>query len=362
MPTTFNVISLGNLADMDTTEGNTVAENASALVGLTFGGVGNAIWKDFVTFSPGTGSYFGGTGTAYDQDNSPAENFRIDGGPNQVFDGTSIFNATVTYNDGTTDTVTAVIFQDTAGNTYWAPEFTANQDMTEMESKPILSLTLNSLFGNSYSGMTGNRQAWDFLVCFASGTRIETPIGAVAVDDLSIGDLVMTKDRGACPIRWIGRRTVRATGTFAPVRIRTGALGQAAPERDLVVSQQHRVMLSSKIAERLVGSREVLVAAKKLVGCEGVSLVEDMHEVTYHHILLDTHEIIFADGLATESLLAGPMALASFNAETLGEIRTLFPDFEDKANVPARQIVSGKPLKVLLARHEKNARDFVVAT
>ena len=117
MPTTFDAISLGNLADIDTTEGNSVADNASALVGLTFGGVGDAIWKDFVSLCPGTGGFTGGTGTAYDQDNSPPENFRIDGGPNQVFDGTSIYNATITFNDGTTDTVTAVIFQDANGNT-----------------------------------------------------------------------------------------------------------------------------------------------------------------------------------------------------------------------------------------------------
>ncbi|MEJ8560623.1 hypothetical protein QTO30_04845 [Yoonia sp. GPGPB17] len=70
MPTTFNVFSLGVLADIDTTEGNTLAENAGALVGLTFGGVNDALLNDAVSLAPGTGGFGGGTGTAYDQDNA----------------------------------------------------------------------------------------------------------------------------------------------------------------------------------------------------------------------------------------------------------------------------------------------------
>ena len=362
MPTTFNVISLGVLADMDTTEGNNLAENASALVGLTFGGVGDALVNDFVQFSPGSTGFAGGRRTAYDQDNSPSETFQIDGGPEQTFDSTAIFNATITYIDGTTATITAVIFQDTNGNTYLAPEFSPNADQTDLEAGAIRSLTLDSLQSANFAGMSGNREAWDFVVCFASGTRIETPSGPAPVDDLAIGDRVITKDQGPCPIRWIGQRKVVATGPFAPVRIGAGALGEGVPARDLFVSQQHRVVLNSRIAERITGSREVLVAAKKLVGLAGVDIVESQGEVTYFHILLDAHEVIFAEGTATESLLAGPMALEAFNAETLAEIRAVLPDFEAQASIPARTIVTGKHLKSLLARHEKHARDLVSAS
>ena len=150
MPTTFNVISLGVQADIDTTEGNTTAENASALVGLTFGGIGNSLNEQIQTLSPGSTGFAGGTSTAYDMNNSPAETFRINGGPEQTFDGTSIYNATITYTDGSTANITAVLFQDTAGNTYLAPEFTANPDMTALQAGPIRSLTLDSLFGKSF--------------------------------------------------------------------------------------------------------------------------------------------------------------------------------------------------------------------
>lgn len=359
MPTTFNVVSLGNFADLDTNEGDNVAENSGSLVGTTFGGVGDSLVKDFVTFAPGSTGFSGGRSTAYDQDNAPAETFTIDGGPEQTFDSTVVYNATITYIDGTTATITAVIFQDTDGNLYWAPEFSPNADQTDLEALPIRSLTLNNVSSDTYAGMAGNRQTWAFAVCFASGTRIETPNGRVFVEALQTGDPVLTRDGGAKRIRWIGRRRVPARDAFAPVRIAAGALGAGLPERDLVVSQQHRILLASKIAERMTGAHEVLVAAKKLVGRPGIALVTDMDEVTYHHILLDAHEIVFAEGAATESLLAGPMALASFNAGTLAEIRALFPDFEARAGVPARPIVTGKPLKTLLARHEKNGRALV---
>jgi len=361
MPTTFNVISLGVQADMDQFEGGNLADNAAALVGLTFGGVGDALVNDFVEFSPGSTGFGGGTATAYDTDNNPAETFQIDGGPEQTFDSTAIFGATITFVDGSTATISAIIFQDTAGNTYLAPEFTANADQTTLESGAIRSITLNSLQGANFSGLTGNRQEWNFAVCFAEGTAIETLQGPKAVEGLAIGDAVMTKDKGPRAIRWIGRRTVAAVGAFAPVRIAKGALGTGLPKRDLVVSQQHRVLIVSKIAERIGGTREILVAAKKLVGRPGITLVEDLHEVTYHHILLDEHEIIFAEGAATESLLAGPMVLAAFNAETLAEIRALFPDFDRKASIPARQVATGKALKSLLARHEKHDRELVVS-
>ena len=230
-----------------------------------------------------------------------------------------------------------------------------------MESRPLLALTLDSLSGNSYSGMTGNRQTWDFLVCVAAGTSIETSEGGKLVKDLLEGDLVVTKDHGAKPVRWIVRRTVEATEAFAPVLIRAGSLGRNLPKRDLLVSQQHRILLNSKIAERITSSREVLVAAKKLTEMDSIEIVASVGELTNFHLLLDAHEVIFLEGAATEALLVGPMALASFNVETLKEIRALFPGIGVKARVPARKIVSGKPLKALLARHRKNARGMVTA-
>lgn len=360
MPTTFNVISLGNYASIDPTEGNTTAENASALVGLTFGGPGNALVNNFQSFSQGSSGYSGGNNTAYDQNNSASnDQFRLDGGPNQIFDASAVYNATITYLDGSTATITAVIFQDTAGNTYLAPEFSANADQSALEAAPIQSLTLDSLVGDNYSGMTGSRETWNFVPCFTEGVRIDTPDGDVAIEKLKVGDLVRTRDHGDQPIRWIGRVSCRAEGNLIPVRIAQGALGKALPERDLVVSPQHRILLASKIAKRMLGSAEVLVAARKLLPLPGVTLAQDLAEVTYIHLLFDRHEIIFAEGAPTESLLLAEQAQRALGAEELAELKTLFPELFTAKASPSRLQPKGRHAKRLVARHLKNQQPLL---
>ncbi len=356
MATTFTVFSLGKLADMDTLEGNTVAENAGALVGMTFGGEGNALLNSAATFSPGTWGYTGGTNTAYDQDNSPNEYFRINGGANQVFDSSVIFNANITYIDGTTANITAVIAQDTNGNTYWVPEFSANTDQTAMEAKGIRSLTLNSLEGDSYSGLTGDRQAWNAVTCYLRGTMILTDQGERPIEDLVAGDLVQTRDNGLQPIRWIGASSVMAQGKLAPIRIARGALGEGRPKRDLYVSRQHRMLLQSKIAERMVGAQEVLTPAIKLTALDGVQESATPRLVTYFHLLTERHEIIFAEGCQSETLLTGPQAVQAMGPEAVEELEALFPGVLTEATPPARQIFQSARLAKLFARHEKHGK------
>ena len=357
MATTFDVISLGILADLDTTEGNSLAENASALVGSTFGGPGNALAGDIVEFSAGSTGFSGGASTAYDQDNSPNEAFRIDGGPNQIFDSAVVYNATIVYTNGSTGTLTAVVFQDTAGNTYWAPEFSANADQAAIGLGAISSLTLDSLAGDTFSGLAGDREAENsFVTCFTPGAMICSRNGNTAVENLVVGDEIMTRDHGLQKVRWISRATRRATGSMVPVRISAGALGQGLPERDLVVSQQHRMLLTSKIAQRMFGTPEVLVPAKKLLALPGVELTETAFWVTYIHLLLDRHEIIFAEGTATESLLTGPMTVEAIGADALAELEQVFPELIDSAATPARIIPRGSQINTLVGRHVKNAQ------
>ena len=198
MPTTFNVVSLGVIQDefgntviIDPVEGSgdTLAENASQLVGLTFGGAsgdfltGQSLLDRFVEFSPGQPGANSGTSNLYDQDNDPDERFRIDGGPSQTFDAVAEYQATITYLDGTTATITATIFQDVLGNTYWAPELTQNADQDAMEAKPIASITLVSLTNDNSEGLIADRDAWEFAPCFTEGTLISTPSGMSVVRD-----------------------------------------------------------------------------------------------------------------------------------------------------------------------------------
>lgn len=162
--------------------------------------------------------------------------------------------------------------------------------------------------------------------CFVAGTMILTPSGEVAVETLVPGDLVVTNDRGPQPLRWIGRRIVAAEGAMAPIRIRAGTFG---PHRDLRVSPQHRILLRDTMAELLFGDPEVLIAAKHLV--DGVSVVvEPGGEVEYVHLLFDRHEVLWSEGLETESFLPGPQTSGGFEDEILHEIRTLFPEIDPR--------------------------------
>jgi len=321
MPTTFNAISLGVLPDIDTTEGNTTAENASALVGMTFGSAGNALVNDFVSLSS-----VGDPGSYYDMDNNPSEQFSINGGPAQTFDGTSVYNATITYIDGTTATFTAVVFQDVNGNTYLAPEYSANTDQTALEAGAIRSITLDSLAGNGYLGMTTSRETWNYVTCFVRGTKIETASGPVAVEHLSTGDLIRTVDNGLQPLRWIGQRAVPAENAFAPILIRKGALGNT---EDLRVSPQHRILLSGWRAEIHLGMSEVLVPAKSLINGETI-LREIGGEIEYFHIMFDRHELVYAAGIESESFHPGETGWNALTDASREEILSLFPELRDE--------------------------------
>lgn len=354
MPTTFNVISLGVQALIDPTEGNTSAENASALVGLTIGDVENPLWEQVQSMSPSGAGFGGGTATAYDMNNTLSnEQFSLDGGPAQTFDGTSIYNATITYTDGTTATITAVVFQDTDGNTYLAPEFSANTDQVALEAGPIRSITFDSLFGNNYSGLTGSRETFDAMVCFTSGTQILTPKGLKSAGTLQVGDKVWTIDNGAQTIRWIGKRTVPAIGNLAPIRIERGALGHGLPQEPLYVSRQHRILIASDIAQSMFGAREILVAAHQLCVLPGIETVKDLGFVTYVHFMCDAHEIVFANGMPSETLHLGEQAELALGPDAMAEIHAVFGDLTDRHT--ARHVPKGRAQKQLLKRISQDA-------
>ncbi|WP_425044813.1 Hint domain-containing protein [Primorskyibacter sp. S87] len=162
------------------------------------------------------------------------------------------------------------------------------------------------------------------IPCFVAGTGILTPLGEVPVEKLRPGDLVMTQDDGARPLRWIGKRSVRAEGDFAPIRIRAGTFGA---HRELTVSPQHRVLLRDGLAELLFGEGEVLVAAKDLVNDHSITRVPG-GEVTYVHLMFDRHQVIYSEGLATESFLPGPQTSHLFEQPVLEEICALFPELD----------------------------------
>ncbi|RCW79418.1 Hint domain-containing protein [Paracoccus lutimaris] len=167
--------------------------------------------------------------------------------------------------------------------------------------------------------------AFEVVPCFAGGTLIETETGATRVKDLKTGDRVRTADHGMQEIRWIGRRKVAALDRMAPVLIRKGALGN---DRDMLVSQQHRMLIAGEAVHELFDETEVLAPAKSLVNGTSIVIQED-EAVEYFHLLFDRHEIVFADGCRAESLYLGEQALKGFDAEAQAEIAELFPDLAE---------------------------------
>ncbi|SMX43250.1 Hint domain-containing protein [Actibacterium lipolyticum] len=165
------------------------------------------------------------------------------------------------------------------------------------------------------------------VICFVRGTLIDTPMGRIAIEDLKAGDEVTTLDNGAMPIRWIGQRTVPATGDLAPILIRRGALGNI---RDLKVSPQHRMFVRDAMAELYCGEPEVLVAAKHLVNGDTICRVPG-GEVEYFHIMLDNHQILLAEGCGAESLYPGRTAMSSLTDDARDEVLSLFPELSVSA-------------------------------
>lgn len=168
------------------------------------------------------------------------------------------------------------------------------------------------------------------VVCFAGGTKVATPRGEIAIENLAVGDLVQTMDNGLQAIRWIGSSKVKATGELAPIRFRAGALRNA---KDLLVSPEHRMLLSGWEAEVLFGQREVLVSAKMLVNGESVTRVEGGN-VDYYHMLFDRHEIVFAEGSPSESFHPGKSGWDALADASRAEILQLFPDLPSQKKFP----------------------------
>ncbi|MEP0951719.1 MAG: Hint domain-containing protein [Paracoccaceae bacterium] len=221
-------------------------------------------------------------------------------------------------------------------------------------------------FDSSGTNVSGPRTPGNAdIFCFCEGTNISTGRGNSLIQDLCVGDEVMTLQHGLQKIRWIGRRTVdqkalRSNPKLCPVQIRKGALGNGIPKNDLVVSRQHRILVASAIAKRMFNDDIVLVAAHRLTKVPGIYVQNDLETVTYFHILFDRHEIIYAENAPSESLFTGPEALKAVGPEAIQEISEIFPEILNPTFIleSAAYIPSGKRQATLVERHVKNKKQF----
>lgn len=199
--------------------------------------------------------------------------------------------------------------------------------------------------------------------CFLEGTLIATPSGEVPVEALSVGDLVLTLDHGAQPIRWIAAKKVDAARlaekpALRPIRIPAGALGPGRPKAPLHVSPQHRILLRSRIARRMFGAEEILLPAVRLLGLAGIEVAADIAPVRYIHFKCDRHEIVRANGAHAETLFVGARAVQALGPAAMGEIADLFGARALAANPLARPVPSGKRAARMLSRHRKNGKEL----
>lgn len=168
---------------------------------------------------------------------------------------------------------------------------------------------------------TGSTTYNTFITCFGSGTQIETAQGPRAVEDIARGAQIWTRDHGLKRVTWTGAAEVEAQGALAPVVFAPGSFGNS---RELVVSQQHRMLVSGFQVELLFGTTDVLVAAKHLCGLPGVAL-RPGGRLRYYHIMFDQHEIIRANGILSESFFVSPVSLGGLDRAARKEFLTLFP-------------------------------------
>ena len=194
--------------------------------------------------------------------------------------------------------------------------------------------------------------------CFTPGALVATPRGPVPVEDLRPGDRVMTRDNGACEIAWAGRSPVSQADLAAkprlrPVRIRAGALGNGLPERDMMLSPNHQVLMSGRRAQLYFAEHEVLLAAKHLVGRPGITRVLPESGVDYVHFMFERHEVVLADGVWSESFQPGDQSLAGLDEDQRHELLTLFPSLADAQGTAnytaARRILRRYEARVMLA-------------
>lgn len=159
------------------------------------------------------------------------------------------------------------------------------------------------------------------VVCFVSGTMIETPDGPVPIEDLRVGDQVLTRDNGQQEVRMILVRQLdftTETEKLKPICFEPNSLGAGCPSRRLCVSPQHRMLVMNE------AGTELLVPAKSLTDRKGIRVMKGKQRVTYLHLVFDGHEIIISNGTFTESFFPGPVALAAIPKEAREEVLGIF--------------------------------------
>jgi Ca2+-binding RTX toxin-like protein len=265
-------------------------------------------------------------------------------------DGDDVFNLTPGDLDGTNLTITGGEGGETLGDTLniTGPAAIVYDDPSE-ESGTITYYDTGEVV--TFSEI----ENINYIPCFTPGTLIKTAQGEMPVEEITVGTRVLTNDHGYQPVVWAGAREIDAETlaqnyALKPVLIRKGALGKNMPERDMMVSPQHRMLIGNFKTALWLGEEEVLVPAKFLVGLDGIEEVQS-GGVTYIHFMFNDHQVVMSDGCWSESFQPGDTSMGALTEDAREEILTLFPELadqrSDKVYPAARPTVDAKQARVL---------------
>ncbi|SLN16799.1 Hint domain-containing protein [Pseudooctadecabacter jejudonensis] len=311
----WSTLYLGTIADLDTDEATLAGEGAAALVG-TYGSAADPLSDNVVTLttdSSDNGSIerdnIGSTDTIT-YPTSPS-------GPTTTTSVDSLYDVRIliTLADGGEIQINsgASILQDTNGNLFLViDEFigdfipqTFSQPIESIEVQAVTSDDRGSLSQGNYDGNSFASTSAGPTICFLEGTRILTPSGEVPVEDLRVGDMVMTLDDGPQQLLWINRREMHFSSDaskYKPYRVQPNTMGPGRPRRPLKVSRQHRLLMTRD-------EGDVLVPVTGLEKMPGVSQMRGCKRAVFFALLLPKHAVVIADGAYAESFYPGDMAL-----------------------------------------------------
>jgi hypothetical protein len=243
----------------------------------------------------------------------------------------------------------------TAGQLVFAAATSSVTNTTTGESGELIYVTLNDGTGSTFVGFASTIQMsigdqitvgpgsfiasapYDDLVCFTDDAILAVKGGTKPIAALEKGDLVKTRDNGFQPVQVIAKRTLTLFELSAhpqlwPIEISPQAPGFETLTAPLTVSPQHRFVHKSPHAHLFFGMSEVLIPAKAFLGQPGVRRVEPTSSLTYYHLIFDRHEVIFSNGVPTESLHLNDRTLLSLGAQSVrDEIAVLFPELTNGA-------------------------------
>ncbi len=205
-------------------------------------------------------------------------------------------------------------------------------DVTEIYGLPLSPLVPRvpyTLVGIDRDGARA-KLAQIACVSFTGGTQITMASGEQrSVEALRAGDRVLTRDDGPQPLRWIGRTTVRAVGEMAPILLTRGTLHNAA---DLLVSPEHRLFIYQRSDALGAGRAEILVRARHLVNGTSVIRREGGY-IDYFQLLFDSHHIIYAEGIAAETMLVDTITRAALPADLAAKLAQTLPGHESRPHL-----------------------------